>query len=152
MRHFESFLNALTQGIKHEGKRLYLSKREGGRFVEEENLTLEIDGKRLMFAKVFYGRKPYWKEWIELFHIEPSFFSSPFEDKLYELISEHFGRIFVEYYEDKQTSLELQRGVPPEETRLGKKLIEHGYKHLKNWYFPEGWMEGGYKLQGEKGL
>ncbi|MGC8852748.1 MAG: DUF1122 family protein, partial [Hydrogenobacter sp.] len=109
MRQFESFLNTLIQGIKHEGKRLYLSKREKGRFAEEENLTLELDGKRIMFAKVFYGRKPYWKEWIELFHIEPYFFSSPFEDKLYKLLSEHFGRIFVEYYEDRETFIELQR-------------------------------------------
>ncbi|MCS7214518.1 MAG: DUF1122 family protein, partial [Candidatus Calescibacterium sp.] len=53
-----------------------VSKVERGRFLEEENITIERGGKRVMFIKAFYGRKPYWKEWVELFHIEPWFFCS----------------------------------------------------------------------------
>lgn len=150
MKAFEEFIKTLKEGIVCEGKRLYISKIDKGRFAEEENLTLSLDGRSLLFAKVFYGRKPYWREWIELFNIETEFFSSPFEDELYQLISRHFGRIFVEYYEDRETSLQLEKGVPAENTRLGQKLIKCGYKYLRNWYYPEGWMEGGQKLQGEK--
>ncbi|HCO39717.1 MAG: DUF1122 family protein [Aquificota bacterium] len=127
-----------------------LYKVEVGRFIEEENITLTKDGKRLMYIKAFYGRKPYWKEWIELFHIDPAFFSSELEDKLYGIISKYFRRVFVEYYEDKQTLEELKAGKPPEETRLGSKLKALGYTYLRDWYYPEGWMEGGYKLQAER--
>ncbi len=56
----------------------------------------------------------------------------------------------MEYYEDRQTLRELKEGKPPEETRLGKKLKALGYRYLRDWYYPEGWMEGGYKLQAEK--
>lgn len=128
----------------------YLHKVEVGRFVEEENITLAKDGKRLMYIKAFYGRKPYWKEWVELFHIDPSFFGSNFEDKLYQIISKYFRRVFVEYYEDKQTLEELKSGKPAEETRLGSKLKALGYTYFRDWYYPEGWMEGGYKLQAER--
>jgi len=128
----------------------YLHKVEVGRFVEEENITLAKDGKRLMYIKAFYGRKPYWKEWVELFHIDPSFFGSNFEDKLYQIVSKYFRRVFVEYYEDKQTLEELKSGKPAEETRLGSKLKALGYKYFRDWYYPEGWMEGGYKLQAER--
>jgi hypothetical protein len=39
----------------------------------------------------------------------------------------------------------------PEETWIGQMLLSHGFKNLKNWYIPEGYKEGFYKLQGEKG-
>lgn len=44
----------------------------------------------------------------------------------------------------------LQSGFPPATTRLGFKLFENGFTWFKDWYFPEGFMEGGQKLQGEK--
>ncbi|MFN4012882.1 MAG: DUF1122 family protein [Aquificaceae bacterium] len=128
----------------------YLYKMEVGRFIEEENITLVKDGKKIMYIKAFYGRKPYWKEWVELFHIDPTFFGSYLEDKLYEVISRYFRRVFVEYYEDKITLKELKWGKPPEETRLGSKLKALGYSYFRDWYYPEGWMEGGYKLQAER--
>ncbi|MFN4319229.1 MAG: DUF1122 family protein [Aquificaceae bacterium] len=112
--------------------------------------TKAKDGKKIMYIKAFYGRKPYWKEWVELFHIDPTFFGSYLEDKLYEIISKYFRRVFVEYYEDKITLKELKWGKPPEETRLGSKLKALGYSYFRDWYYPEGWMEGGYKLQAER--
>ncbi len=123
---------------------------ERGRFAEEENITLALGGRRIMFIKAFYGRKPHYKEWVELFSIEEDFFRSPFEDALYELISEHFRRVFIEYYTDEQTLRELRSCFPTGETRLGRKLKALGYRYLKDWYYPEGWMEGGYKLQAER--
>lgn len=117
------------ENFKHElSKFVDVSRVEKGRFVEEENITIQKDRRRLMFIKAFYGRKPYWKEWIELFHIEPEFFRSELEEKLYRVISKYFRRVFVEYYEDKQTLEELKAGIPPESTRLGSKLRLLGYR------------------------
>ncbi|MFN3871326.1 MAG: DUF1122 family protein, partial [Aquificaceae bacterium] len=141
-------MRGLREDFKEElSKHFNLSKVEVGRFIEEENITLEKEGKRLLYIKAFYGRRPYWKEWVELFNIEPEFFGSTWEKELYGIISKYFRRVFVEYYEDKETLLELKRGKPPEETRLGSILKSLGYTYFKDWYYPEGWMEGGYKLQ-----
>lgn len=141
----------IKEAFKRElGQYFKLHKVEVGRFVEEENIVLEFCGKKILYLKAFYGRKPYWKEWVELFHIQPEFFESELEDKIYSIVSKYFRRIFVEYYEDKKTLFELKMGKLPEETRLGSKLKKLGYSYLRDWYYPEGWMEGGYKLQGEK--
>jgi hypothetical protein len=137
--------------FKEELKAVFeLIKAETGRFAEEENLVIGLEGKPLLYIKAFYGRRPYWKEWAELFHIEPEFFGSEWEDRLYELISKHFRRVFVEYYEDPETLRQLKQGVAPEETRLGSKLKALGYRYFRDWYYPEGWLEGGYKLQAER--
>ncbi len=139
------------ENFKEDLKRYFEIERiEGGRFLEEENIVIRWKGKRLLYMKAFYGRKPYWKEWIELFHIDPDFFDSPLEDSLYEIISRYFRRVFVEYYDDRRTLEELKAGMPPEETRLGSKLKRLGYRYFRDWYYPEGWMEGGYKLQAER--
>ncbi len=141
----------LREAFKEElNKYFRIAKVEVGRFIEEENITLEKEDKRLLYIKAFYGRKPYWKEWVEIFHIEPEFFGSPLEGKLYGIISKYFRRVFIEYYEDKETLLELKSGKSPEETRLGSILRSLGYTYLRDWYYPEGWMEGGYKLQAER--
>ncbi|MCS7262793.1 MAG: DUF1122 family protein [Aquificaceae bacterium] len=139
----ESFKRELSE-------RFQVQKVEQGRFLEEENIILHKEGKRLLFIKAFYGRKPHWKEWVELFHVEPHFFGSQEEDELLRIVSRHFRRVFVEYYEDSQTLEELRRGVPPQETRLGSKLRALGYRYFRDWYYPEGWLEGGYKLQAER--
>ncbi|SHK47996.1 DUF1122 family protein [Thermocrinis minervae] len=143
-------LKKLLEGVKLEEGILRITTRSPGRFAEEENWTLCINNKRVLYAKVFYGRKPYWKEWVELFHIDPSFFGSKAEDTLYTILSKDFGRLFVEYYEDSITMQQLRKALPPEQTRLGSLLLSKGYRYLKDWYFPEGWMEGGYKLQAER--
>lgn len=141
----------MNRAFKEElGKYFDILKVEGGRFAEEENITLGKDGKRILFIKAFYGRKPYWKEWVEVFHIEPEFFTSSYEDELYRILAKHFRRVFIEYYEDQQTISELKSGKDPQDTRLGSKLKALGYRYFRDWYYPEGWMEGGYKLQAER--
>jgi hypothetical protein len=147
---FEELKRRLLEGIDLKQGRLHLAKVSQGRFLEEENYTIHLNGERLLFAKVFYGRKPYYKEWVELFNIENRFFGTEAEDLLLELFSRCFRRLFVEYYNDPQTTKELKSGIPPQETRLGKKLKSLGYTYFKDWYYPEGWMEGGYKLQAER--
>jgi hypothetical protein len=53
-------------------------------------------------------------------------------------------------YGDDETERALKRGVPPAATPLGKALFDAGCTWFKDWYYPEGWMEGGMKLQGNK--
>lgn len=116
-----------------------------GRFIEEENLALFNSDCRLNL-KVFYGRGKHIRPWAELFNIRGGFFDSEVEVPLYRSLL-FFSWIFVEYELDRQTMLELERGIEPKDTRLGIQLLKAGYRSLRDWYFPEGWMEGGRKIQ-----
>jgi hypothetical protein len=51
-------------------------------------------------------------------------------------------------YGDDETERGLKRRFPPAVTPLGKALLDVGCTWFKDWYYPEGWMEGGMKLQG----
>jgi len=151
---YEELLKALEKGIDTEQGRIKLLKSSQGRFKEEFNLDLSLENKPLLTLKVFLGRKPYWLPWVEVFGVNPNlkdvYFGSDAERKLYKLLSMQFGRVFVEYFEDKETTYELQRGVPPALSRLGFELFKLGYTYFRDWYIPEGLMEGGHKIQAEK--
>jgi hypothetical protein len=58
--------------------------------------------------------------------------------------------LYVEYIEDRETFDAMRRGVPLEETRLGRPPTQCGFRIVRDWYFLEGWLEGGMKLQAEK--
>jgi len=149
----------LDKGIK-VGK--YLLKAEDigtGRFIEERDLELFLINsntrKHLMFIKAFPGRAPYYKGWIELFAFNPeiNFFRTPMEKKFLSIISDTIGpgeSIFIEYAQDKQTKQMLYHSAKAEDTPLGKILLDLGFKWFKDWYFPEGALEGGQKLQAQK--
>ncbi|MEJ5186810.1 MAG: DUF1122 family protein [Candidatus Geothermincolales bacterium] len=47
----------------------------------------------------------------------------------------------------RETERGLKLGFPPFLTPLGKVLWECGFRWFKDWYFPEGWLEGSMKLQ-----
>ncbi len=47
----------------------------------------------------------------------------------------------------KETSEGLKKGFPPPLTPLGYELWKCGFRWFKDWYFPEGWLEGSMKLQ-----
>lgn len=140
----------LREGTEWGEGRFYAVKVKVGRFAEEEDFVMVLEDKHILTVKLFYGREPYWKPWAELFDIDTSFFESPAEDWLYRLLSDRFDRLFVEYYTDPKTMWELKKGVPVEETRLGKKLRDLGYVRFRDWYIPEGGREGGYKIQAER--
>nr|4ZSZ_A Chain A, Uncharacterized Fusion Protein [synthetic construct]4ZSZ_B Chain B, Uncharacterized Fusion Protein [synthetic construct] len=151
---YEELLKTLENGINSEEGEIRLVRKSQGRFKEEFNFDLSLGSKPLLTLKVFLGRKPYWQPWVEVFGVNPNlrnvFFGSEAERKLYEFLSEHFGRIFVEYFEDKETTYELQKGVPPALSRLGFELLKLGYTYFRDWFIPEGLMEGGHKIQAEK--
>lgn len=46
----------------------------------------------------------------------------------------------------------LKRSFPPAVTPLGYYLWKSGLRWYKDWYFSEGWMEGGMKLQATRPL
>jgi hypothetical protein len=59
------------------------------------------------------------------------------------------GRLMVVYGDD-ETERGLKRRFPPVVTPLGAALLAAGCTWFKDWYYPEGWMEGELKLQGNK--
>jgi hypothetical protein len=165
-----SLENAIVQlktGIKIGDYLIYAKKEIPGRFDEEINLDIYLKrGKielKLLIAKIFLGRG-YYKPWVELFSISPlldfgnrqlKYFDSAIEDKLIELFSKSLepgGNIYVEYEQDKETLYCLTRDFAMPLSRLGFILYKQGFTWFKDWYFPEGYLEGGRKLQGEKPL
>ncbi len=153
MRKMEELIDDFKKGIRTEEGILKLNSISKGRFLEEINAVLFVGNKNLLTAKIFKGRGLYYKPWVELFSIERDFFNSSFELSLYKTIYKHLpkgGRLFVEYWKDKETLLFLSKGGEPEDSRLGKLLKIAGFTSLRDWYIPEGLKEGYYKLQGEK--
>ncbi len=150
----------LKRGIQVGGLKIYAERVFPGRFPEEVNLEIHVKGGgRLLNLKAFKGRE-FYRPWVEVFDIVPrlkvggvefNYFGSDAEDLVIGLFRlPPGGRFFVEYYEDEETWREMRYGVPPPATRLGYKLFKLGYTWFKDWYYPEGFMEGGIKLQAEK--
>jgi hypothetical protein len=139
-----------------------------GRFPEEVNYEVYVGrGEawvRLLAVKMFNGRPPFYRRWVELFHILPEvsfkglkyvFLNSPQERELVKCLSSRLSggeKIFIEYIYDDETYKALEEGIPTPLTRLGYMLLENGFTWFKNWYFAEGFMEGSPKIQGEKPL
>ncbi|MEM1683890.1 MAG: DUF1122 family protein [Ignisphaera sp.] len=139
---------------------------KSGRFLEEKNIEIYITyrgtKKRLLVMKMFTGRPPHYRKWIEVFMINKElifnnkifkFIDSIYEDNLIECLSNILQggeRLFIEYVYDYETRKALEIGVPPPLTRLGYILFKNGFTWFKDWYFPEGFMEGNPKLQAEK--
>ncbi len=140
-----------------------------GRFSEEFGFNLNIidpigDESPVCSVRVFLGRKPHYTGWIEIYDVRDRvlvgdksiyFIDSWLEDGLLSIFSkvvEPGEAIYIDYSYDKRTMIMLERGYPPICTRLGKKLFYLGFTWFKVWYFPEGFMEGGVKLQCEKPL
>jgi hypothetical protein len=76
-------------------------------------------------------------------------------EALFQLLSELIppgGHLSVSYLDHKVTARALLAGVPPAATPIGFLLWRSGFRWFKDWYFAEGWKEGGIKLQGEKPL
>ena len=59
------------------------------------------------------------------------------------------GRLMV-LYGDDETERGLKRRFPPALTPVGSALLAAGCTWFKDWYYPEGWLEGELKLQGNK--
>ena len=103
-------------------------------------------------ALVFPGRPPFYRPWIELFDIDSSIYPVV-EDTILDAAAAVLppgSPLYVEYLWDAATARELEQGVHPALTRLGLRLLARGFTWFKDWYYPEGFLEGGPKLQAEK--
>ncbi len=154
-------IERLESGFEVAGTRVAAARTWRGRFPEEVNLDLHVEGAgHLCFVKVYKGWGRYYRPWVELSGItEPDgskkvrYYGGPIEEALLSVLAEPLGpagRLFVSYAGDLETARALQRGAPPASTRLGSKLFALGFTWFKDWYFPEGFKEGGEKLQAEK--
>ena len=127
-----------------------------GRFKEESNYIVNLNGERLCVMKVFRGRG-YYKPWIELYsftkvwerlkqdrRLLKSFF------KFFSCVLDEGESLFIEYYHDPELTRELERSIDVGDTFLGKILSEVGFKKFRDWYIPEGMMEGGQKFEAWK--
>ncbi|UCD19588.1 MAG: DUF1122 family protein [candidate division WOR-3 bacterium] len=166
VRMLRETLESLRSGINANGYSVYIHRTVPGRFQEEQNAELHCrtrtDRTYLGSAKIFFGRPPDYSPWVELFDINASieiensivdYFGSRLEEVILDAFSASLNagaKLFVEYYTDKETMLLLQRGFPVALSRLGFEMLTRGFTWFKDWYFPEGFMEGGWKLQGEK--
>lgn len=161
-------LQQLQLGVTLSQGFIYISKNTKGRFVEEENFKIEFandeQSQYLLTIKVFWGRPPYYRPWVELFSIKRfvvisntsiMFFGSPIEKWLIIGLSNKLpsgSSLFVEYINDDYTTNEIVAGVPPPFTRLGYIMLGSGLTWFKDWYYSEGLREGNIKLQGQKAL
>jgi len=150
------------------GLEVYAFEIAQGRFREEFNIELHARSKEqemsFLHLKVFYGRPPYYRPWVELFGMNNeftigertvSYFGSAYEDRMLGFFAKYLGageKILVEYADDPETHRQISKGIPVVLSRLGYLLFKHGFTWFKDWYFPEGYMEGSQKLQGEKPL
>ncbi|MDI6873906.1 DUF1122 family protein [Candidatus Solincola sp.] len=117
----------------------------------------------------FMGRGEYIKPWME-FRYDPVA-SFPGDDDLdleeYGLTGELIGllgsmippggSLMVIYGAEphplaRETERGLKRNFPPMATPLGLYLWKAGFRWFKDWYFPEGWLEGAMKLQATRPL
>ena len=152
------FVDKLKRGVTVSDITIFSSEPKRGRFAEEINLELfarrKDSKRRLLYMKIFLGRG-YYRDWIEVFGISAEIFGTPFfrseiKEFVLDSIAPLTGRLFFEYYEDKETTRQLSLGVPPALTDLGFSIALRGFSYFRDWYFPEGLMEGGHKLQAEK--
>lgn len=166
---FEHILIRLSKGIYVDDGLLLRKETHPGRTPYEKSTCIYFkkDGitNELMDVLFFSGYAPWYHPWIEIvypYDFDPierffglSYFDSLLEHTLIGLFCDCLspaGKIFVSYESDDETRKGLMIGIPVVLSRLGVLLLRHGCTWFKDWYFPEGGLEGGVKLQGEKPL
>ena len=145
-------LDAL-EGAETSHGRLRLTDVKRGRFPEElDAVVLGSDGgSPAIRLKYFAGRRSAGvRPWIEawLARDEDEAYRAELVAALAALLPP--GGYLMIGYGDDETERGLKRRFPPAVTPLGKALLDAGCTWFKDWYYPEGWMEGGMKLQGNK--
>lgn len=113
-------------------------------------------------GRYFEGRGKWIRPWLEVDYRPSADFdglkvdlSGGLDLELFRALSSLLppgGSFMVKYEDHSVTARALALNVPPPATPLGHLLWNAGFRWFKDWYFPEGWMEGGQKLQGNKPL
>jgi len=127
-----------------------------GRFKEEFNYIVNLNGERLCLMKVFKGRG-YYRPWIELYNFtglwgrlrDDEYLLKKFL-RFFSCLLEDGESLYIEYFHDPKLTEELERGAEVEDTFIGRILKEVGFNRFRDWYIPEGFMEGGQKIEAWK--
>lgn len=125
-----------------------------GRFREEAVFAFRWKGELVASGLAFAGRGSI-RPWLDFDFFPPGEWSREDWRSFFRFCAEAVGeggRVMVGYEALPDTLQALQRGVPPVITPLGEILAEAGFWAFKDWYYPEGWAEGGRKLQAERPL
>jgi hypothetical protein len=121
-----------------------------GRFPEEIDAVVLAGGgpRPAIRLKHFAGRpSAHVRPWIEAaVDREDESFAGELIAALASLLPP--GGYLMVGYGDDETERGLERRFPPAVTPLGAALLAAGCTWFKDWYYPEGWLEGGLKLQG----
>lgn len=140
-----------------------------GEYLFELYLTYE-DFKPLSFSSTpvirgrFFRGEGYYRPWLEVYfykraevkidsEIVEVNLAGGLDEVLFGCLSDVLppaSHLMVFYGDDEETQRELTRGVPPPVSYLGFLMFKAGFTWFKDWYFPEGYLEGGVKLQGNK--
>ena len=140
---------AALEGRDTSAGPLRVAELKRGRFPEEEDAVLDAGGRDVARVKHFAGRPSAGvKPWIEARFDGDDALTPELVRLLADLLPPG-GYLMVGYGND-ETERALKRRVPPAASPLGKALFDAGCTWFKDWYYPEGWMEGGMKLQGNK--
>ncbi|HEY8741224.1 MAG TPA: DUF1122 family protein [Candidatus Dormibacteraeota bacterium] len=137
----------------------------GPRIVGKRYFRLQLDagGTPRRFVEALYNDGLYpGQNWVEIYDMEvpeaisagPDFASAlaPYLRPVADAIPRG-GHLMAEYEKPDwhTTQVGLLAGIPPLATPLGALLFDVGCgDSFKDWYFPEGGMEGNRKLQGNK--
>jgi hypothetical protein len=147
-------LHAL-QGRRFNAHTLQVAAVQPGAFAGVYSFSLAAEG-RTVVSGLFYEGSRYIKPWLELDYAPLTGDElDPGGEALFQLLAELIpagGHISVAYLAHRITARALLSGVPAAATPIGYLLWRCGCRWYKDWYFAEGWKEGGIKLQGEKPL
>ncbi len=126
-----------------------------GRFPEESDAVVYAGAGTQPAAHVkFFAGRPaaHVRPWLEA--IVPDREDEAFLAEIVATLADLLpaGSHLMVGYGDDETERGLKRGYPPPATPVGSALLAAGCTWFKDWYYPEGWLEGGFKLQGNKPL
>lgn len=143
-----------------------LQNVKSGRFPNEIMFELYLkNGQHLSHTPLIRGTlflgKGYYSPWLEFkyqkkVHLGPNpvdVQEKQLDVSLFEYLSQLLppgSHMMVGYSNHKTTHKALLRGFPPSTTYIGFLLWKAGCTWFKDWYFPEGGKEGGFKLQGNR--
>lgn len=123
-----------------------------GRFREEYNYEVLLNGRRLCYMKVFHGRG-YYRPWIELYSFTDQWELLKNDNELCKRFFKIFycvlgegNSLYIEYIHDDELVKILEK-MDARDTWLGNILLEVGFNRFRDWYIPEGFMEGGQKIE-----
>ncbi|MCL4291372.1 MAG: DUF1122 family protein [Thermoleophilia bacterium] len=134
---------------------LHVAHVARGRFPEESDAVVHAGAGAgpVAYVKFFAGRPAaHVRPWLEALipDREDEAFLAEIVATLADLLPA--GSHLMVGYGDDETERGLKRGYPPPATPVGSALFAAGCTWFKDWYYPEGWLEGGFKLQGNKPL